>query len=647
MLWTGRRKRLRQKHDLPLDPAAAADQSGAHLGSIMFGDEDLLAMSDRALRRVCGRRIAMIVQDAIAALNPVLPVGRQIGEAMLEHGVVRTRAEARARAIDLMRLVGIPSPERRVDDYPHAFSGGMCQRVVIATALACSPEVVLADEPTTALDVTVQDQILKLLTELRRELRLAIVLVTHDMGVVAQTCQRVAVMYSGRFVEVARTEDLFEQPLHPYTAGLLSCVPELDDAFDGGTLSPIRALRLISPIRRRAAASTRAARLRQRNVAPGLFHCRRSPPDASRPVCGTTFWPRATVSRPWHWRSGLHERRSSSAARGREPVEGLRRSWQPHAVAEWRRGRAEGCRFRFLRHPPRARSSAWSASRDRERRRSADRSFASSSHREVAVRFRGEDVLRLSQPKMRRMRRQMQMIFQDPYSSLNPRMSVRAILEEALRVHSMRPEAEIGRRVDELLDLVGLSPSHADRLPRDFSGGQRQRIGIARALSLEPAFIVADEPVSAVDVSVQAQIMNLLLELRDRLDLTMLFIAHDLGVVRYVSTRVLVMYLGRIVESAPRRDLFATPRHPYTQGLLRAAPRADPTRRSAAVAVMGEPPSPLDPPPGCHFHTRCPIASALCREKRPPLAAASADHLVACHHPGSRRCPMERRRRVS
>ncbi len=249
-----------------------------------------------------------------------------------------------------------------------------------------------------------------------------------------------------------------------------------------------------------------------------------------------------------------------------------------------------------------------------------------------SVRFRGEDVLRLSQPKMRRMRRQMQMIFQDPYSSLNPRMSVRAILEEALRVHRMRPEAEIGRRVHELLDLVGLNPSHADRLPRDFSGGQRQRIGIARALSLEPAFIVADEPVSAVDVSVQAQIMNLLLELRDRLDLTMLFIAHDLGVVRYVSTRVLVMYLGRIVESAPRRDLFATPRHPYTQGLLRAAPRADPARRSTAVAVTGEPPSPLDPPPGCHFHTRCRIASALCRETRPPLAAASADHLVACHH---------------
>ncbi len=256
---------------LRLPPTSQALTSG----SIMFGDEDLLAMSDRALRRVCGRRIAMIVQDAIAALNPVLPVGRQIGEAMLEHGVVRTRAEARARAIDLMRLVGIPSPERRVDDYPHAFSGGMCQRVVIATALACSPEVVLADEPTTALDVTVQDQILKLLTELRRELRLAIVLVTHDMGVVAQTCQRVAVMYSGRFVEVARTEDLFEQPLHPYTAGLLSCVPELDDAFDGGALSPI----------------------------PG------APPDIADPPPGCRFHPRCPIAAE-ECRSGsfpLHE----------------------------------------------------------------------------------------------------------------------------------------------------------------------------------------------------------------------------------------------------------------------------------------------------------------------------------------------------
>jgi oligopeptide transport system ATP-binding protein len=248
------------------------------------------------------------------------------------------------------------------------------------------------------------------------------------------------------------------------------------------------------------------------------------------------------------------------------------------------------------------------------------------------IRFRGLDVRGLSQVQLREKRRDMQMIFQDPYSSLNPRMSVREILEEALRVHKMRPENEIGRRADELLELVGLNPSHAGRLPRDFSGGQRQRIGIARALSVEPAFIVADEPVSAVDVSVQAQIMNLLLDLRDRLDLTMLFIAHDLSVVRYVSTRVAVMYLGRIVEYAPRRELFSTPRHPYTQGLLRAAPRPDPARRSTTIAIAGEPPSALNPPSGCHFHTRCPIATDLCRTARPPLQGATPDHLVACHH---------------
>lgn len=220
---------------LRLPPTTSALTSGA----IMFEDRDLLKLSDRALTGVCGRRIAMIVQDAIAALNPVIPVGRQIGEALLEHGIASSRADARARSIALMRKVGIPSPETRVDDYPHEFSGGMCQRVVIAAALACGPSVLLADEPTTALDVTVQDQILNLLSELRRELRLAIILVTHDMGVVAQTCQRVAVMYSGRIVEVAKTDDLFRQPLHPYTAGLMNCVPDIDGAMDGARLSPI------------------------------------------------------------------------------------------------------------------------------------------------------------------------------------------------------------------------------------------------------------------------------------------------------------------------------------------------------------------------------------------------------------------------
>ena len=249
-----------------------------------------------------------------------------------------------------------------------------------------------------------------------------------------------------------------------------------------------------------------------------------------------------------------------------------------------------------------------------------------------AILYRGEDLVGFSKARMLEARRDLQMIFQDPYSSLNPRMTVRQTLSEALTVHRICPSPEIDAKLRELLELVGLSAGHADRYPRDFSGGQRQRIGIARALSVRPAFIVADEPVSAVDVSVQAQIMNLLLDLRARFDLTMLFIAHDLAVVRYVSTRVGVMYLGRIVEIGSRRTLFGAPRHPYTQGLLRAAPRPDPGRRSDTVAIGGEPPSPLDPPSGCHFHTRCPIATARCRSERPELTPVSDEQSVACHH---------------
>ncbi len=248
------------------------------------------------------------------------------------------------------------------------------------------------------------------------------------------------------------------------------------------------------------------------------------------------------------------------------------------------------------------------------------------------VYFRGENLLQFSRSRMMKARRDLQMIFQNPYSSLNPRMTVRQTLAEALSVHGVCARSEIDGRVMALLDLVGLGKTHADRYPRDFSGGQRQRIGIARALSVEPAFIVADEPVSAVDVSVQAQIMNLLLDLRDRLDLTLFFIAHDLSVVQYLSTRVGVMYLGRLVEVAPRREIFTRPSHPYTQGLLRAAPRPDPRRRSAAVAILGEPPSPMAPPPGCHFHPRCPMATDICRTARPVLTSIQSGHLVACHH---------------
>jgi peptide/nickel transport system ATP-binding protein len=603
-------------------------------GVIDYDGTDLRRLSPEALNGMRGSQIAMIVQDAIAALNPVIPIGEQIAESLLQHRVARNRPAARRLAVELLRKVGIPDPESRLDDYPHQFSGGMCQRVVIAIGLACAPRILLADEPTTALDVTIQDQILKLLMQLQQELRLSVVLVTHDMGVVANTCQRVGVMYAGQIVEIAATRELFAAPRHPYTVGLLDCAPSLGAAAAGTRLKPI----------------------------PG------APPDLQHPPSGCRFHPRCAMAgpecmsgtlklreiAPGHWTSCLkHEqlaaRPASPAAAplaeaGAAPaapapllrVTGLskrfdgnrgllrrltgRKPLQVAAVDDVSFAIGEGEILSLV-----GESGSGKTTLGRSLLRLVEPSSGE-------VSFRGRDVLKLAPAEMLAARRDLQMIFQDPYSSLNPRMSVRDMVGEVLRVHRLVPAGRVDERVAELLRLVGLPEDSIDRHPRHFSGGQRQRLGIARALAMEPSFIVADEPVSAVDVSVQAQIMNLLLDLRERLGLTMLFITHNLSVVRYVSDRVGVMYLGRIVELAPTPKLFAGARHPYTQGLLRAAPQPDPNHVSTQIAVTGEPPSPLKPPPGCHFHTRCHLATEICRTVAPPLDEVDGAHLVACHH---------------
>jgi peptide/nickel transport system ATP-binding protein len=603
-------------------------------GVIDYAGTDLRALSPEKLNKMRGRQIAMIVQDAIAALNPVLPIGQQIAESLIEHGIVPNRDAARARSIELMRKVGIPDPESRIDDFPHQFSGGMCQRVVIAIGLACAPRVLLADEPTTALDVTIQDQILKLLVALQNDMQLSVVLVTHDMGVVANTCQRVGVMYAGEIVELAETHALFAAPRHPYTVGLLDCAPSLGTADTADRLKPI----------------------------PG------SPPDLHNPPSGCRFHPRCPLASaecktgtfklrevaPGHFTACIkHEQlvrtvRNSeakqavaAAATTPEPppllaVEGLTKTFEGNkgllqrlsgkkpgrvaAVDDVSFSIAEGEILSLV-----GESGSGKTTLGRSLLRLVEPTSGE-------VRFRGRDVLKLAPSELLAARRDLQMIFQDPYSSLNPRLTVREMIGEVLRTHRIVPTEKIEERIGELLGLVGLPPDSIGRHPRHFSGGQRQRLGIARALAMEPSFIVADEPVSAVDVSVQAQIMNLLLDLRDRLGLTMLFITHNLSVVRYVSDRVGVMYLGRIVELAPTRKLFAGARHPYTQALLRAAPQPDPNHVSTQIAVMGEPPSPLRPPPGCHFHTRCHLATEVCRTVPPPLVPADGTHLVACHH---------------
>ena len=613
----------------------------ATAGEIGYGGQNLRTLSEPELNRIRGADIAMIVQDALTALNPVRRIGEQITEAMVDHGLVSRGADARQKALELMRKVGIPDPEARLDDYPHQFSGGMCQRVVIATALAGSPRVLLADEPTTALDVTIQHQILKLLSQLQSDLQLSLVLVTHDMGVVAQTCQRVAVMYGGQIVELAETKALFRSPRHPYTAGLLDCVPRADVATDGGRLRPIQGIPpdllapppgcRFAPRCRLAGPECRSGAFPLREVAPGHFSaCIK---QGQLPHAGSA------VSASWPGGKAVAPAAVSVPETRMAPLLEVRGLSKVYAGAN-------GLLDRLARRPVTRLVAVNDVSFTVEAGEILGVVGESGSGKTTLgrtllrlleptageVRYAGVDLLALPSGGMRAARRQLQMIFQDPYSSLNPRLTVRAMLSEALRFHKVVPRAQVEPRVLELLQLVGLPADAIDRHPRHFSGGQRQRLGIARALAVEPKFIVADEPLSAVDVSVQAQIMNLLLDLRERLGLTLLFITHDLSVVRYISTRVAVMYLGRIVEIAPTDTLFREARHPYTQGLLLAAPRLDPEAGLPPPAMRGEPPSPLRPPGGCAFHARCYLATEICRTSPPPLQHRSDGHGVACHH---------------
>ncbi|WP_457028015.1 ABC transporter ATP-binding protein [Kitasatospora sp. P5_F3] len=456
-------------------------------GSVELDGQDLAALPEPALRQVRGRRIAMIFQDPMSSLNPVLTVGRQLDEALRAHGTAN-KAERGSRAVELLDLVGIPDAARRLRDHPHQFSGGQRQRIMIALALAGDPEVLVADEPTTALDPTVQQQILRLLERINRERGTALVLISHDLGVIARTCRRVLVMHQGQVVEHGRTEDVLDRPEHPYTKRLLAAVPRL------------------------AEPSTAAA-----NSTPG--------PEPLLTVTGLAkaYGPR---------------RRPVTALGGVDLV--LHPGETLGLVGESGSGKSTLARALVQAHAPSA----------------------------GEIRYRGEPLTR-----SRAARREIQLVFQDPYSSLNPRMTVGQILAEPLIAHRLGDAAERAERVGELLAQVGLEPDAAARHPRAFSGGQRQRIGIARALAPRPSVLICDEPVSALDVSVQAQVLDLLSGLQRELGLAILFIAHDLAVVRQVSHRIAVMHRGRIVETGPADQVVTDPQDPYTAELLAAVPQ--------------------------------------------------------------------------
>jgi peptide/nickel transport system ATP-binding protein len=585
---------------------------------------ELLDLPEARMRDVRGRRIAMIFQEPATSLNPVLTVGRQITEVLERHAGVSGRA-ARERALELLDQVGIADGARRIDEYPFQLSGGMKQRVMIALALAAEPDVLIADEPTTALDVTIQAQVLDLLQALQATRRMSILLITHDLGVVAGMAHRVAVMYAGELVEVADRKRFFRAPQHPYSIKLFAALPGPDKR--GGELDVIpgqvpalsaefrgcrfadRCQHAFDRCRNEAPAWTRVAdghqvrcHLREREPAPMMVdevRVYREPPGAVAHAAPLLDARDLRVHFPI--RRGIL-RRTVGWVRA---VDGVSLAIAPGRtlalVGESGCGKTTvGKSVLQLIRPTGG-----------------------------AVTFDGVELTRLRGDGLRRRRADLQIVFQDPYASLNPRMRVQDILLEgmtALGIGASRAERE--RRVGELLAQVGLPVEALSRYPHEFSGGQRQRIAIARALSVSPRLVVCDEPTSALDVSVQAQILNLLKRLQRELGVAYLFITHNLGVVSYVADEVAVMYLGRIVEHGTVEEVLADPKHPYTRALLDAVPTLEGGREQ--LHVKGELPSPVAPPAGCHFHPRCPHATAQCRTEYPAELALSTTRRVNC-----------------
>jgi len=607
-------------------------------GRVLLEGQDLLALPEAAMRAVRGRRVAMIFQEPATALNPVLTAGRQIMEVIEQHTPLAGNA-ARQRALELLEAVGIPEPARRFDEYPFQLSGGLKQRVMIAAALAVDPEVLVADEPTTALDVTIQAQILDLLRKLQAERGMALLLITHDLGIVAQMAQRVAVMYAGEIVEIADREPFFRAPQHPYSRKLFDALPSPDKRMGG-----------LAVIRGQVPSLTgefRGCRFADRCEFT-FARCREEPPrlydgGGGRLTRCHLFAPGERMKDE----GGRMKAEGSPSAAGGHPS-----SLIPHPSDVGALLRVENLKVHFpIRRGVLMRVVAHVKAVDGV-------SFVIEAGRTLGlvgesgcgkttvgkgilrlveptsgvVLFDGADLVRLKRGELRPHRKHVQIIFQDPYASLNPRMRISDTLTEGMRSLGVgHDEADRVRRMDGLLEQVGLSPEMKSRYPHEFSGGQRQRIAIARALAVEPRLIVCDEPTSALDVSVQAQILNLLKDLQQKKGLAYLFISHNISVIEFLAHEVAVMYLGRIVEHGRVDEVLAAPRHPYTRALLSAVPVVDAAMRREVIRLQGDLPSPVSPPAGCHFHPRCPDAFERCSKAYPDSARFTASHTAACH----------------
>ncbi len=593
---------------------AAAQVTG---GTVSFEGGDLLALPESGMRDIRGGGIGMIFQEPATSLNPVLTVGRQIGEALELHTGLRGSA-ARARAAELLDLVGIPDPQRRLDEYPFQLSGGLRQRVMIACALAGAPRLLIADEPTTALDVTIQAQVLDLLDELRRKQGMALLLITHDLGVVARMADRVGVMYAGQLVEEAPRAQFFAQPAHPYSVRLFAALPDAERR--GGRLATI-------PGSVPAADERHPGCRFADRCSEVMATCRSAPPpwrDVDQCQRVRCFLPGAAPAVAANVGAG-----DTAIAVGSAPLLEvkdlqvhfpIRRGILQRAVGAVRA--VDGMSLRLM--PGRTLALVGESG--------CGKTTAGKAMLQLirptagSVQLDGVELTTRSANELRPLRAKMQMVFQDPFASLNPRLRIGDIIAEGMQ--ALRVGAGDTAKVGPLLEQVGLRADMATRYPHEFSGGQRQRIAIARALAVNPNLLVCDEPTSALDVSVQAQILNLLSDLQRDLKLTYLFITHNIAVVDYLAHEVAVMYLGRVVERGTADEVLRQPRHPYTQALLSAVPRID--GLGTVLKLAGDMPSPANSPSGCHFHPRCPLADEACREIYPDETAFGATHAVRC-----------------